>query len=154
MYATPKLLLSLYLVTASFALAGCGGEAESAEAKNAEPPQQKLDDVQKSNTVSTKITAEYLIGAWCYRYYSSEDEIEEQNINHVFREDGTLLFQNNAQSQMNRIGDWSIDGDALIIDPTLAAFRTTVKSVEPDKFVLTGMVEHIFTRGSCSAEPV
>jgi hypothetical protein len=55
---------------------------------------------------------------------------------------------------MNRIGDWSIDGDALIIDPTLAAFRTTVKSVEPDKFVLTGMVEHTFTRGSCSAEPV
>jgi hypothetical protein len=138
-------------------LAGCSGEAESSaeqkgeadSASRAELSPAKSDPVQSSAQPGARISAEYLVGPWCYRGFTSGDFFQEQNINFIFHEDGTLLYQNSERDEIDRPGSWSINGDAVSVMPIFMSLAYKLKTVEPDKFVLSGMGDHIFTRGSC-----
>lgn len=95
------------------------------------------------------LTAEDLAGIWCYSHYEAGGEREDQNITYVFNSDGTLQYNNTPGAPTDKPGTYSIDGDSIEIEPTFAVFNLTVKSREEDRFVLSGLGEHVFARGEC-----
>lgn len=95
------------------------------------------------------VSPEYLDGPWCYSHYEAGGQRNEQNIDYVFNSDGSLLYQNNSGSAVDRPGTWSIQGERVNIHPTFMAFRLKVKEETSDRLVLTGLGNHVFTRGAC-----
>ena len=96
------------------------------------------------------LSPETLAGAWCYSHYSAGGERGEVSGTYLFHPDGSLLYQTNPSTPVDRPGRYSIDGDTLKIEPTLAFFTFKLKSEEPDRLVFSAMgAEHVFLRGAC-----
>lgn len=95
------------------------------------------------------LTNEELAGPWCYSYYEAAGEREVQIINYIFKEDGTLLYQNNPVTPVEKPGTYSIDGNKIELKPTFMMFNLVVKSEAGDRFVLDAFGDHVFVRGEC-----
>jgi len=98
---------------------------------------------------ATALSPDYLAGPWCYSHYQAGDQREDQNINYVFNQDGTLLYQNNPSTPVEKPGTWSPDGDAISIKPTFMMFNFKLKSQTENQFVLDAFGDHVFLRGEC-----
>lgn len=108
---------------------------------------------QASTAGNLEISADYLAGQWCYLYYDAGGERSEENIDYVFSEDGTLMYQNNSDSPVDRPGHWKLDGNALSVGPAVWMVAKTVHSVDEDRFALAnGSVQAVFARGVCPEE--
>lgn len=95
------------------------------------------------------LSADDLAGAWCYTHYEAGGETEAQNITYVFEADGTLRYQNNPGTPVEKPGTWALDGDSLEIKPTFMMFNLTVKESDTERFVLDAFGDHVFERGEC-----
>jgi len=99
--------------------------------------------------VASAFTPEYLAGPWCYSHYEAGGERETQNINYIFHEDGTLLYQNNPQTPVEKPGTYTMEGDTIKIKPTFMMFDFKLKSKSDNQFVLDAFGDHVFVRGEC-----
>jgi hypothetical protein len=124
-------------------LAACGQNgAEGNPAAPASGPESAL---------SAKLTPSYLKGEWCYSHNVIQNEDNEEMMSYVFSDDGTLLYQNNPNTEVEKPGTYTIENGHLKIMPTLRFFDFTVESIEPDEMVLKmayGLA--VWKRGSCS----
>lgn len=125
-------------------LAACGqNDAESGqEAQPASGPDSDL---------AAKLTPAYLKGDWCYSHNVIQDERNDEMMSYVFSDDGTLLYQVNQTTAVEKPGSYTIENGHLKIMPTLRFFDFTAESIEPDTMVLKmayGLA--VWKRGSCS----
>lgn len=145
----------LTVLPLALAMTGCGDEAGNA-ADGANGAESRVADVQDpwmpDGTAAPGISAGYLAGPWCYLYFEGLGERTDERIDYVFNEDGTLLYQDNPDTPLDRPGTWKLDGDALSILPDLA-MATEIKSARDDRLVLGfGAMRAVFARGSCGRE--
>ena len=98
---------------------------------------------------SLELTPEYLDGEWCYSHYMAGPKREDKNINYVFRADGTLLYQNNSRTKVDKEGSYTLTGGTVKILPTHMAFTFRPQTVSQDELVLSGLGIHTWTRGAC-----
>ena len=91
----------------------------------------------------------YLAGDWCYVSITAGSNVEPEHITYRFNPDGTLLYQNATGTPLDRPGNWSSEGGRVVIKPTLMMFKLHVKEQQPDRLVLSGMGDMLFTRGAC-----
>mgnify|MGYP001825681792 CR=1 FL=1 len=99
---------------------------------------------------SMEITPDYLAGDWCYSYYMAGEKRVDKNINYVFGNDGSLLYQNNSRTRVYIEGSYTLTGGTIKILPTHMAFTFRPQTVSQDELVLSGMGVHYWTRGACS----
>lgn len=127
------------------AMAGCSEGAGNA-----------VDDAEPQRTAvggSPGISAAYLAGPWCYLHYQAGKERSEEMIDYVFNEDGTLLYQNNPTTPVDRSGVWTFEDGELSVGPSLWVISTRVHSVERNRFVIGHEHVHaVFARGACQRE--
>lgn len=104
-----------------------------------------------SQSVSSKLTAGYLEGSWCYTHHVAGGERSDDKINYVFSANGSLLYQVNPTTAINKPGTYTIENGHLRIIPTLRFFDFTVEAIEPDAMVLKmPMGKAYWQRGACS----
>lgn len=142
----------ILLLCVGLAAPGCDRGVDRVDSAVAEPTSMAAaNPVDAVPSASTTVSASYLAGPWCYLYYSAGDERGDKYIDYVFNEDGTLLFQNNSGSAVDRPGTWKLDGTALLVDPALWVVARKIDTVAPDRFVLgTGVMRLVFARGECA----
>lgn len=146
---------------------GCDRAADApvvAGANEAVPPASGADAAEppapagsaSPGIASPKISARYLSGPWCHLYtevaglYDEAGERSEERIDHVFREDGTLLYQINPRTPVDQKGTWELDGETLSIGPTIWMIAMDLHSVDKDSFVLGNFTHVVFKRGACA----
>lgn len=142
------------LLATGLAGTGCDGDVDGVGATVAEPINPTTaNPVDAAPTASTTVSASYLAGQWCNLYYSAGGERVDERINYVFNDDGTLLFQNNPRSAVDRPGAWKLEGTELSVDPAIWMMAKAIHSVEPDRFVLgSERVHTVFVRGACDPQ--
>lgn len=132
------------IVPALLLLAACG--QNGAEGNPAAAPSSGPE-----GALAAKLTPAYLKGEWCYSHNVIQNEDNEEMMSYVFSDDGTLLYQNNPNTEVENPGTYTIENGHLKIMPTLRFFDFTVESIEPDELVLKmayGLA--VWKRGSCS----
>ena len=98
-----------------------------------------------------KLSPAYLAGPWCYRYYETGGERSDEQIDYVFREDGTLLYQNTTGSAIDREGAWTLESGQLSIGPSIWVISKDVHRVEDARLVLGHeRLQVVFERGTCA----
>lgn len=128
---------------------GCSREGDAAAA----PAPATASAPDAAGDKAPTIDAAYLAGPWCYLHYEAGGERSDENIDYVFSGDGTLLYQNNAGSALDRQGSWTLEGDGLSIGPAIWVISKRIQSVEADRFVLGNKYTRmVFQRGACPAE--
>jgi len=130
---------------ATLSLIACGSQA----------PTQADDSPSQANTKPaaerTAISASYLSGAWCFRRSEAGDHVEDVGLTYIFSQDGSLLYQNNPQTSVDRPGGWEFADGVLKIKPTLTFFDFKPVEVTQDQMVLEAHGgRHIWTRGACA----
>ena len=89
------------IVPAVLLLAACGQNgAEGNPAAPASGPESAL---------SAKLTPSYLKGKWCYSHNVIQNEDNEEMMSYVFSDDGTLLYQNNRNTEVEKPGTYTIE---------------------------------------------
>ena len=130
--------LALLLLTA------CG--SSDTNDKQSTPAASKTD-----YAASDKLTPAYLAGTWCYTHHVTGGERSDENMTYIFSADGSLLYQVNPTTDVDKPGSYTIDSGHLKISPTLRFFDFTVETIEPDAMVLKGMGQSYWQRGACGA---
>ena len=150
----------IFIVVVPFMLlSGCDTSENSKADTNKVVADTKVAPASNvSNKGSTSdykgLTAEYLVGDWCYTHYQSIDpktesiKREDNNYNFIFEADGTYSTQGASTATMKPGWKYEFLPDGAF---KLKSFPGTNKvvSVEPDVFVLYNFVDHYFQRGAC-----
>lgn len=129
--------LALLLLTA------CG--SSDSDVKQSTPAVPTADQ-----EASGALTPAYLEGTWCYTHHVTGGERSDEMMTYIFATDGSLLYQVNSSTAVDKPGSYTIDNGHLKISPTLRFFDFTVESIEPDAMVLKGMGQAYWRRGACS----
>lgn len=107
----------------------------------------------RSKGVRAGISAAYLAGPWCYLYWEAGGERSDERIDYVFKRDGTLVYQNNPGSPVDRGGSWTLDGEDLSVGPAIWTVATRIDAAYADRFVLgDDRAQAVFARGACERE--
>ena len=124
-------------------LTACG--SSDTDDKQSTPAVAKADQ-----SASGALTPAYLDGSWCYSHHITGGERSDENMTYIFSADGSLLYQVNSTTPVEKPGSYTIDNGHLKISPTLRFFDFTVETIEPDAMVLKGMGQSYWRRGACS----
>lgn len=145
---SPKMPLALALV-----VTGCG-ERPSDRPVEIEPSRADAQQVQSpGRTASPGVSAAYLAGPWCYLHFQAGSQRRDEHIDYVFSEDGTLLYQNNPDTPVDREGVWKLEDGQLSIGPSLWVVTTQIHSVEDGRLVLgNDSSQLVLARGPCERE--
>jgi hypothetical protein len=107
--------------------------------------------VNEAAKMAAKVTPQYLSGEWCYLRYEGGGETSEENITYVFAEDGTLKYQNNSSTPVDKDGSYSLDGGVVNIKPALTFFKFVPVAVEEASMILEASgVQSYWARGACA----
>lgn len=138
-------MISRAIFPAVLLLVACSqGDAESGE--------QALSVSSPDSDVASQLTPAYLKGAWCHSHNVMGDERSDEAMSYVFSDDGTLLYQVNPTTQIEKPGTYTIENGHLKIMPTLRFIDFTVESIDPDAMVLKMAYGLAFwNRGTCVA---
>ncbi len=138
-------MISRAIFPAVLLLSACGqGGAEGGE--------QASPVSQAATGVTAALTPAYLQGGWCYSHNVMGDERSDEMMSYIFSDDGTLLYQVNPETEIEKPGTYTIEEGHLKIMPTLRFFDFTVESIDPDAMVLKmayGLA--YWERGTCTA---
>lgn len=131
----------ILLLTTLF-VGACGqGDGAAAPGASAEGP---------DSASSGKLTPAYLSGDWCYSHNVISDERSDEGLSYRFAADGSLLYQVNQSTPVEKPGSYTIEEGHLKISPTLRFFDFTVESIDPESMVLRMTYGLAFwKRGSC-----
>lgn len=140
-----KYLALLWRVFRSFLLSACGQAndpgSESAEMMAAAKPE---------TAQAPGFTPAYLEGQWCHTHNIMDNERSDEMLSYIFSQDGTLLYQNNPSTEVDRPGSYAIEGRNIKIKPTLAFFNMELQSMSRDEFILKMPYgEMHWSRGGC-----
>lgn len=96
-------------------------------------------------------SADWLAGEWCFERYTAGGEVSEEDVTYIFKPDGTLLYQNNSSTPVDRPGSFEIANGKFVIKPTLALFPFEEATTTEDGMVLRWghSGEFHWTRGAC-----
>lgn len=150
-----NLSVGCMILFVAFLITECTGK-EGEEKHNQKRLSIPLGTVAVSDTGKAVITRSYLTGQWCYAYieagFSGDKQRDEQNITYLFNEDGSLLYQNNPTTPVEKEGSYDLDEGKLTILPALRFLPHEIYSVDEDRFVLGNSVTQLaFTRGACGS---
>jgi hypothetical protein len=136
--------------------AGCERTADApvgAEARAGAPSPGAQETPRSGVGTRSAISAAYLAGPWCHLYWEAGGERSDERINYIFDADGTLAYQNNPASPVDRGGSWTLDGEDLSVGPAIWSVATRIHSVDADRFVLgEERAQVVFARGACARE--
>lgn len=137
----------------ALAMVGCG-EQPGNGAGGMEPSRSDARESQSPGVSHAReVSAEYLAGPWCYLHFQAGDRRRDERIDYVFNEDGTLLYQNNPTTPVDRPGVWKLEDGSLSIGPSLWAVTTEIHSVEDGRLVLgKDSIQLVLARGACGRE--
>ncbi|MGB5483714.1 hypothetical protein [Parasphingorhabdus sp.] len=127
-------------------LSACG-QSEEQGATSAE------NGEETSTAQVAGLTPAYLEGQWCYTHSLIGDERSDEMLSYIFAQDGTLLYQNNPSTEIEKPGTYAIDGGSIKIEPTLAFFNMQLESLSQDEMVFKmayGLMH--WSRGACKAQ--
>jgi hypothetical protein len=135
------------------AMAGCADRSGN-DPVAMEPTRSDSRKVQPPHTsASPEVSAAYLAGPWCYLHYQAGSKRSDEHIDYVFNEDGTLLYQNNPETPVDREGVWKLEDGQLSIGPSLWVVTTQIHSVEDGRLVLgNDSSQLVLERGACERE--
>lgn len=141
------------LLALVLAMAGCG-ERPGNGAAGMEPSRSDAREQQTTGgSRAREVSAEYLAGPWCFLHYQAGDRRRDERIDYVFNEDGTLLYQNNPTTPVDRPGVWKLEDGGLSIGPSLWSVTTEIHSVEDGRLVLgNDSIQLVLARGACDRE--
>lgn len=125
-------------------LTACG--SSDTDDKQSTPTVSQTDQA----AVSGELTPAYLAGTWCYSHHITGGERSDENMTYIFSADGSLLYQDNSTTPVEKPGSFTIDNGHLKISPTLRFFDFTAETIGPDAMVLKGMGQSFWRRGACS----
>ncbi|MGB5778955.1 hypothetical protein [Allopontixanthobacter sediminis] len=138
-------MISRAIFPSALLLAACGqGGAEGGE-------QASPVSLAEGDTAAA-LTPAYLQGGWCYSHNVMGDERSDEMMSYIFSDDGTLLYQVNPETEIEKPGTYTIEEGHLKIIPTLRFFDFTIESIDPDAMVLKmayGLA--YWERGTCAA---
>jgi hypothetical protein len=101
----------------------------------------------------TGLTPAHLEGPWCYSHNMISDERSDEMLSFIFAQDGTLLYQTNSSTEIEKPGSYVIDGGSIKIKPTLAFFNMQLESLSQDEMVFKMAYGLMYwTRGACPAQ--
>ncbi len=127
-------------------MAGCSGEGDS-------PLQDPAAAAPETAAAASPITPEYLAGEWCYLRYEAGGEVSLENITYVFAADGTLKYQNNSSTEVDKPGTFEVKDGILKIKPALAMFDFLPVTVDKDAMILEAMgAQSFWKRGACGSD--
>jgi hypothetical protein len=105
-----------------------------------------------SSDLLAQLTPEYLEGEWCYVSVEFPEEFSEENLTYEFAADGTLKYQDNPTTPVEKEGSYEMREGDLVIEPTLMFLPLTPISVEQDEMTFEVMGGNaVWRRGACSA---
>lgn len=130
------------------AVAGCGGE-QPAETDQAATGEQEAP--MPAATGGSMPNADYLAGEWCFEGTDVGGDLEEEQVTYIFNPDGTLLYQNNSMTEVDRPGTYEVTDEGLEIEPTFGAFSAfdQIATSENEMRISTMGAELVWTRGAC-----
>ncbi|MFT5537784.1 MAG: hypothetical protein ACI9TB_001208 [Parasphingorhabdus sp.] len=132
-------------LTLSLLLSACG-QADDPGSKSADT----VAATKPGTTQSTGLSSAYLEGQWCHTHNIMGDERSDEMLSYIFSQDGTLLYQNNPTTEIDRPGTYVIEGRNLKIKPTLAFFNMELESMSQDEFILKMAYGKMYwSRGAC-----
>lgn len=134
------------VASALFLLLAACGQAGDAGSKSAETLAAAKPDAPQA----AGLTPAYLEGQWCHTHNIMGDERSDEMLGYIFSPDGTLLYQTNSSTEIEKPGSYIIDGKNIKIKPTLAFFNMELESKSQDAFVLKmAYGEMYWSRGAC-----
>ncbi len=140
-------LTNILAISAVAALSACSGGGETAPAAG----DTAQEAAEAPSTATAELTGEFLQGEWCYDHYEGGDTVTEEKINYVFNADGTLKYQNNPATPVDKDGSYAFENGALVITPAMQLIPLEPVSVEEQTMVFASMGGQFFwTRGACA----
>lgn len=129
-------------------LSACG-DAEGQGAPSAE-----MTNVAESGAAEAAgLTPALLEGQWCFTHTLIGDEQSDEMLSYIFKQDGTLLYQTNSSTEIEKPGTYVIDGNSIKIKPTLAFFNMQLESMSQDKMVFKMAYGQMhWSRGACKVQ--
>jgi len=139
------------IVTSFILINACAGQHKEKNTAAQEGAEAALKPVNKETSLSPK----YLAGEWCYAYmeagYSGDKQRDQQSITYKFMSYGSLLYQNNSNTPVEKEGSYKLNEGKLTILPALRFLPHEIYSVDEDRFVLGNSVTQLtFIRGPCA----
>lgn len=136
------------VLTLSLLLSACG-QAENQGSKSAEA----ANGAGAEAAPAAGLTPAYLEGQWCHTHNIMGDEQSDEMLSYIFSQDGTLLYQTNSSTKIEKPGSYVIDGNSIKIKPTLAFFNMQLESMSRDEFVLKMAYGRMYwSRGACKPQ--
>lgn len=134
--------------TIGLAAVACLGVAGCSQ--GAAPEAEEAAAVQDAPASVGAITPQYLAGEWCYLRYEAGGEASEENITYNFSADGTLKYQTNSSTPVDKDGSYVLEEGVVVIKPALAFFKFVPVTVDEDAMILEAMgAQSFWKRGAC-----
>jgi hypothetical protein len=134
-----------YALTLSLLLSACGQTGDPGS-KSADTVAAATPDMAQA----AGLTPAYLEGQWCHTHNIMGDERSDEMLSFIFSPDGTLLYQTNPSTEIDKPGSYVIDGNSIKIKPTLAFFNMELEGMSQDAFILKMAYGQMYwSRGAC-----
>jgi hypothetical protein len=134
-----------YALALSLLLSACG-QTDDSGSKSANTVAAATPDMAKA----AGLTPAYLEGQWCHTHNIMGDERSDEMLSFIFSPDGTLLYQTNPSTEIDKPGSYVIDGNSIKIKPTLAFFNMELEGMSQDAFILKMAYGQMYwSRGAC-----
>lgn len=102
------------------------------------------------NLFAEDLTADYLVGPWCFSHTVSGSEQSDENKNFLFKNDGTFSYQQSSHNKKLTPGfKYEIMPGKLKLKPIFPG-ELQVKSVKDHELVLKYFVDIHLIRGKCN----
>ena len=132
-------------LTLSLVLSACG-QADDPGSNSADTVAAAKSDMAQA----AGLTPAYLEGQWCHTHNIMGDERSDEMLSFIFSQDGTLLYQTNSTTEIEKPGSYVIDGNSIKIKPSLAFFNMELESMSQDQFILKMAYGQMYwSRGAC-----
>ncbi len=148
------------LMLVFLAACGSGNNTEALSAKAVDGVEStSAADITRSGTdaeatgenVPDQLTGAYLEGSWCYSHFIVDDERSDEMMDYVFSADGSLLYQTNSETAVDKPGSYTIRDGHLKLVPTMRFIDLVVVTIESDAMVLKMANGQAFwRRGACA----
>ncbi|OCC24929.1 hypothetical protein MB02_05635 [Croceicoccus estronivorus] len=135
-------------VSALALTAACSGSNEPSDTAGEQTSDTATEMASANDGLA--VTPDYLAGEWCYERFEAGDDVSNEQITYNFAADGTLKYQNNSSSPVDKDGSYAFTDGVLVIKPAFSMFKLKPATLGDKEMVFEAMGgRFIWSRGAC-----